>query len=274
MQTLSEIRELLAQRGLRPKHRLGQNFLHDKNQLAKLIEAADIRPGDLVLEVGSGTGTLTEELLKRSAEVIACEVDRDLAGILKERFGHRLTLIVDDCLEGERTLNGQLTQAIGGRRFKLVANLPYQIASALISALLLDHPNCTGQYVTIQKEAADRLAAKPSTKAYGALSIIVQAFADVRRISTLSRGCFWPPPDVTSAMVAITPKSAAEIGDGKYFARREFAAFVVKLFTKRRKQLGTTFGRGKSNWPAGVTSDLRPEALTVPQIVELWHACH
>lgn len=97
MQTLTEIKSLLAARGLRPKHRLGQNFLHDKNQLTKLIDAADVKAGDLVLEVGPGTGTLTGALLERGAEVIACELDADMAAIIREVFGERVVPdLVDD----------------------------------------------------------------------------------------------------------------------------------------------------------------------------------
>jgi 16S rRNA (adenine1518-N6/adenine1519-N6)-dimethyltransferase len=283
VQTLSEIRQLLAERGLKPKHRLGQNFLHDKNQIAKLVDAAQIKPGDLVLEVGPGTGTLTEALLEHGAEVVACELDQDLAAIIEDRFAAclmpqaaspkpLLTLVRGDALAKQRQLNPDILQLIANRAFKLVANLPYQIASPLISTLLIDHPNCAGQCVTIQKEVADRLIAKPSTKEYGSLSIIVQALAEVSRIGTLGPSCFWPPPEVTSVMVAIVPK-----GEQRTLvtseAKRDFARFVIELFTKRRKQLGTIFGRSRLDWPPpqfGISPDLRPEALTVEQLIQLW----
>ncbi len=286
LQTLSEIRQLLADRGLRPKHRLGQNFLHDKNQLAKLIEAASVRPGDLVLEVGPGTGTLTEALLEAGADVIACEIDEGMASIVAERFGDRITLVRGDALGRHRELNPAIVEHMADRPFKLVANLPYQIASPLMTTLLIDHPNCTGQFVTIQKEVADRLIARPSTKAYGPLGVIVQAFADVRRIGTLSPGCFWPEPDVTSAMVAIAPRAETpkrrNAETPKSIDDRDFARFVTDLFTKRRKQLGggggvmRGLGGGREHpaWQAlaahGITPDLRPEALTPEKIVALW----
>ena len=305
MQTLSQIRELLAQRGLRPKHRLGQNFLHDKNQITKLIDAADFQSGDLVLEIGPGTGTLTAALLERGASVIACEIDEGMAGIIEDLFAEHMTddgavggrrgrggggahsgggslvLIRGDALAKQRQLNPEIVRALADRPFKLIANLPYQIASPLMTTLLIDHPNCTGQFVTIQKEVADRLMAQPRTKEYGPLTIIVQALADVQRIGIVSPSCFWPPPEVTSAMVAILPSPSGRWvgGAGAHSlsepeARRGFARFITDLFTKRRKQLGTIFGRAKSDWPDGVTPDLRPEALSVERLVALWRVTH
>ena len=161
-----------------------------------------------------------------------------------------------------------------------MANLPYQIASPLISTLLVDHPPpaCVGQFVTIQREVADRLMAEPGPKEYGALTIIVRSLAEVRRISTLSPSCFWPPPEVTSAMVEITPREegghlcgGSHSGGGGEIAR-DFARFVTDLFTKRRKQLGTILGRDRAGWPAGLPVDVRPEALAPQQVIELWRA--
>jgi 16S rRNA (adenine1518-N6/adenine1519-N6)-dimethyltransferase len=264
MQSLSEIRSLLEAHGLRPRKRFGQNFLHDKNHLARLVEVADVSPGDLVLEVGPGTGTLTEALLAAGAEVIACEIDEGLATLIEDRLGERITLVRGDCLDRGRRLAASVAEAIGDRPFRLVANLPYQVASPLMCTLLIDHPACLGQFVTIQKEVADRLLAPPGSKAFGPLTIIVRAFADVRRIAVLGPGCFWPAPQVDSAMVAITPRA-----DHGVEAPAALARFVTELFTKRRKQLGTVFGRDRA-WPDGVTETMRPEALTIAQIVALW----
>ncbi|TVQ51341.1 MAG: ribosomal RNA small subunit methyltransferase A, partial [Phycisphaerales bacterium] len=266
MQTLTEIRSLLAERGLRPKHRLGQNFLHDQNQLRKLLDAAALEPGEVVLEVGPGTGTLTEALVERGAVVIACELDGDLASLIEERLGDRITLIRGDCLGSSRSLSSSVVEAIGGRPFKLIANLPYQAASPLMSTLALHHPNCSGQFVTIQREVADRLLASPGTKAYGPLTIIIRAFAEIERIGTLSPQCFWPAPEVTSAMVAIRRKPHVPIDDPARFAR-----FVTRLFTKRRKQLGGTFRNEQLMWKElpGITPTQRPEELTITQLLEL-----
>jgi 16S rRNA (adenine1518-N6/adenine1519-N6)-dimethyltransferase len=264
VQSLTEIRALLDARGLRPRRRFGQNFLHDKNQLSRLVEAAGVGPGDLVLEVGPGTGTLTEALLDCGAEVVACEIDRDLADIIEERLGSRLTLVRGDCLGRGRSVNTEVAAALT-RPFRLVANLPYQVASPLMCALLIDRDDCLAQHITIQKEVADRLLAEPGTKQYGPLGIIVGALAGARRIGVVPATCFWPKPKVTSAMVSILPRSHPEIDDPAAFAR-----FVTDVFTKRRKQLGAIFGRDRQ-WPEGVTEDLRPEALAVEQVVALWN---
>jgi 16S rRNA (adenine1518-N6/adenine1519-N6)-dimethyltransferase len=181
-----------------------------------------------------------------------------------------LFLIHGDVIK-RRQLNPEIVERVAGRLFKLVANLPYQIASPLIATLLIEHPNCTGQWVTIQREVADRLMATPGGKDYGPLSVIVQAMAQVRRIAILSPSCFWPEPEVTSAMIAITPKSGDRLSPED---AREFARFVTTLFTKRRKQLGGIIGRAHVAWPElqaqGITPDLRPDALSVDQLITLW----
>ncbi len=264
MQTISDIRDLLAERGLRPKHKLGQNFLHDKNQLSKLIAAAEIKTSEVILEVGPGTGTLTEALLETEAEVITCELDRDLAQIIEEQFGDRVTLLQGNCLDKGRTINPMIEQTIQERPFKLVANLPYSIASPLMTTLLIDHQNCVGMYITIQQEVADRLLAKPSTKAFGPLGIIVQTFAHVERITVVKPTSFWPQPKVSSAMVSIIPSTDCDIDD-----RAGYAQFVVQLFMKRRKQLGKVFPKDFP-WPNGVTRTMRPDALSIHQIMTLW----
>jgi len=271
MQTLTEIREMLEARGLRPRHRFGQNFLHDQNVLRKLVDASGVAAGDLVLEVGPGTGALTEALLERGASVVACEIDRDLASLLRDRFGDRLTLIEGDCLEPGRRLNGAVRGALeagatAGSPYRLVANLPYQAASPLIGTLLLHEPRCSGLFVTIQREVADRLLAGPGTGEYGTLGVLVQIFASVERLAVLPPTCFWPAPKVTSAIVAIVPVGRAPIADPS-----ALAVFVTSLFSKRRKQLGTILG-AEYPWPQGFDRTRRPETLAPEEFVSLWQA--
>lgn len=283
MQSLTEIRELLASHGLAPKKSLGQNFLIDHNLIRKLVDAAAVGPGSLVLEVGPGTGTMTEELLARGAEVIACELDAGLAQLLRERFGPdsladgtpaapsslapggrgRFTLIEGDCLYGKRTLNREVAAVIAARPFSLVSNLPYGAGTPLLLALLIDDPGCGVMAVTVQREVADRLAARPGSKEYGALSVIAQALAEVEGVATLPPECFWPRPDVTSRMAVLRRRAEPLTRDAS-----GLAAACRVIFGQRRKQLGSVLGRG-FDWPAGIRPERRAEELGVAEIVAL-----
>ena len=265
MQTLTHIRALLDAHGLKPQHRLGQHFLHDKNLLKRLVQTAEIAPGELVLEIGPGTGSLTEGLCAAGADVVACEIDAGLSVIMRERFREGVHLLECDCLGRGRRLAPPLSDVLAGRPFKLVANLPYQVASTVVVTLLVHHPECRGLFVTIQQEVAERLAAEPGTKAYGALTVTVRGLSEVTPIAQLPPSCFWPRPKVSSAMVAIRPGVPREHGITDPEA---LALFATALFGKRRKQLGTIFGRDVK-WPDGITPDLRPDALTGQQIIEL-----
>lgn len=264
MQTLSEIRELLSTRGLKPLRRFGQNFLHDHNQLRKLVDAADLSPGELVLEVGPGTGTLTEALLEREVRVIAAEIDEGLSGLLEDRFGDRIQLIRGDCLATGRRLSPSLLDAIGDAPWKLVANLPYQVASPLMIELLLNHPNCLAEHVTIQREVADRLTAPPGNRQRGPLGILASTFGAVERIGDIPPSCFWPAPTIMSSMVSIRPSQSRPDLDAD-----AYAGFITTLFAKRRKQLGSIFGR-TADLPCALDPTWRAEVLTNDQLVELF----
>jgi 16S rRNA (adenine1518-N6/adenine1519-N6)-dimethyltransferase len=267
MQTLTEIKALLAGRGIRPKHRFGQNFLHDHNQLRKLVEAAGVRPGEVVVEVGPGTGTLTETLVEAGAEVIACEIDLDMQAIVRERLGDRVRLVCGDCLDGKHALSAELMAAIGGRPFVLVANLPYNAASPLMAMLASRHPECRGQFVTVQKEVGDRIRAEPNTRDYGPLTVLLQLLSEIREIAVVKPGSFWPAPDVTSAMIAIEPRGEQIFASAEEVAR--FERFTHEVFSKRRKQLGAILGRDGA-WPEGVVPEMRPEVLTPSTLLTLF----
>ena len=271
MQTLSQIKAALELRGLSPNRSLGQNFLCDHNLIKRLIEASGVESGDLVLEVGPGTGALTTALLDHGCVVIACELDAGLADLLRDDFADaiasgRFHLIEGDCLAGKHAINPALVGTVAGRQFTLIANLPYGAASPLMVALATERPEggaCRGQYVTIQKEVAQRLRAQRGTRDYSELSVVVQAMCEVRRIATLPPECFWPRPKVTSEMVAIEPRATPLTDDPK-----SLSAMCRRLFTKRRKQIGTILGRD-TILPDGIEPTDRPEDLTIEQIVAL-----
>jgi 16S rRNA (adenine1518-N6/adenine1519-N6)-dimethyltransferase len=279
MQTLQQIKALLESRGLAPKKSLGQNFLIDQNLIRKLVEESGAHAGDLVLEIGPGTGALTEELLARGCRVVACELDDGLAAMLADRAatiagGANLVVINADCLTKSRDLNPRIAAALSppDAPFLLVANLPYNAATPLIVSLLLDHPRCRTLAVTIQREVADRLLAKPSTKEYGGLSVVAQALCGITKVATLPRECFWPRPDVTSAMVLLKRTDRPVTADP-----HALSAFCRVIFAHRRKQLGSLLNAaavGHPNpWPPGIRPDLRAEQLSVGQIESLRLSC-
>jgi 16S rRNA (adenine1518-N6/adenine1519-N6)-dimethyltransferase len=262
-QTLTQIKALLAEQGLRPKHKFGQNFLHDHNQLRKIMAAARIQPGDCVLEVGPGTGALTEQLLDAGADVVAVEIDRDLEPILRQRLAQRITLHIGSALAGKHELSPEVLALLADRPFKLIANLPYNIASPLLANLAIDVPAMAMAVVMVQREVADRLTAEPGGKDYGPLGIIIQAMCAVQKVATLAPGCFWPPPKVGSAVVKLTRRPTPLTEDPQ-----ALADLLHRLFSKRRKQLGSILGRGAA-LPIGIDPAQRPEQLTLAQLEAL-----
>ncbi len=265
MQDLTTIKSLLAARGIRPKHRLGQNFLHDHNALRTLITAASVQPGETILEVGPGTGTLTECLLQAGARVVACELDRDMVAILRDRLGQRITLVPGDCLADKHHLNPAVLDALGLGPFRLVANLPYAAATPLIATLLESHPRCHGIVATIQREVADRLTARPGTGEIGPLTVVAQLLATVERVAILKPGSFWPPPEVTSAIVRIQPRQP------RPDLPPTLAGLVERAYQQRRKQLRNTLGPDFP-FPEGFDPSRRPETLAPAEWITLAQA--
>lgn len=267
-QTRREIEALLAAAGTRPRHRFGQNFMIDGNLVRLVAEAASPAPGDLTVEVGPGTGTLTDELLARGCEVLAVEIDRDLARLLRERLGGqaRFALIEGDALSGKRALNGALAEGIAsaraaGRAVKLAANLPYHVASPLLVELL--RAGVATLAFTVQREVADRLRAAPGVEAYGPLSVVVQLQARVELLRTLPPQAFWPAPGVESALVRLTARGPG-LHDG-------VGPWVQRLFAYRRKTLGTALRHMGIAGERAVGFDLtrRPDTFAPPELARL-----
>ncbi len=262
---------MLDLRGIHPRHRFGQNFLHDHNQIRKLIARSGLQRGDCVLEVGPGTGALTEALVEAGAQIVACEIDRDMAAILTDRViapaPDQVSLVVADCLDGKHVLSAELMAEVdrrfGGRPFRLIANLPYQAATPLMILLMITRADCIGQFVTIQREVADRLVASPRSREYGPLSVYCSLLTRTEIFAELAPSCFWPSPDVTSAMIAIE-----KLDTTVRFNIADLGPFMQTLFNKRRKQIGSILGRS-GPWPIGIEPSMRPEELAPEQIVQL-----
>jgi 16S rRNA (adenine1518-N6/adenine1519-N6)-dimethyltransferase len=242
-QTLSYLQRRLTETGLRLAGRLGQNFLVDLNLLHLLVDAADLGPDDVVLEVGTGTGSLAALIAARAAALVTVEIDTRLQQLAEEELSEfaNITLLKQDALASKHQIDPRVMAAVNealsaapGRRFKLVANLPYCIATPVIANLLAGDVVPSSMTVTIQKELADRLMAAPSTGDYGALSILVQSQCRVELVRLLPPTAFWPRPKVHSAIVHIVVDEAAR---GRIADRAFSAAFVRAIFLHRRKLL-------------------------------------
>ncbi|MBU6412284.1 MAG: ribosomal RNA small subunit methyltransferase A [Planctomycetes bacterium] len=271
-QTLTEIRRILEERGLKPKHALGQNFLIDQNLVRKLVDDAGVGAGDVVLEIGPGTGTLTDELVARGCVVIACELDANLAAHLRERFAGagNFTLIEGDCLARKKELEPRVIEAIGGRGFSLVANLPYGAGTPVMMNLMTGFPACRGMWVTIQKEVGDRMLARPETGGgdMGPLAVVAQLLGTPALVAKLGPECFWPRPEIDSVMLRWVRDDSLGIQ-----RPREFVEFVTELFSQRRKQLGGALKRlsiDAARASEVVDPTMRAEQLTVKQFADLW----
>lgn len=292
VQTKREITELLTEAGVRPRKRFGQHFLIDGNLMRRLCEAGEVGSDDRVLEVGGGTGGLTDLLVERAGEVICVEVDQRLHGLLDSRFAGRANfrLILGDVLASKHRLHPEVIEAIRDEPrtagVKLVANLPYQIATPLVMNLLLDHPSVTRLVFTVQREVADRLTAGPGSKAYGPVSIVTQLLCQVQTVATLSPDVFWPRPAVESAMLRIDV-GASPFADGHSrqadsvgplagrTALHGFANLVRKTFEHRRKTLRSALGyvlevRHRDAICATIDATRRPESFSIEEWLAMY----
>jgi 16S rRNA (adenine1518-N6/adenine1519-N6)-dimethyltransferase len=235
--TLSEIRQVLERRGIVLTKSLGQNFLHDKNQLQRIADAAELHPSDNVLEIGPGLGPLTEVLLERSGHVLAIEKDARLVEVLKERFAStlsdsppgpsKLSLLHEDALDHVRARRVW-------RDWKLVSNLPYSVASPILVELASSEQPPERMVATLQIEVAKRLMAGADDSDYGVLTLLVQRNFEPGGWFKIPSTCFFPEPDVDSACVTLVRRSTPVVdpaGSGI------FVRVVKRSFSQRRKMM-------------------------------------
>ncbi len=252
---------------VKPKKNLGQHFLTDLNIARRIADTVDACPDIPVLEIGPGMGVLTQYLVEKPREVKAVEIDAESVRYLYERFPK-----LRDQILGEDFLRMDLNKLFDGRQFVLTGNYPYDISSQIFFKML-DYkdliPCCTGM---IQREVAQRMAAVPGTKAFGILSVLIQAWYDVEYLFTVDEDVFNPPPKVKSAVIRLTRNDVTSLGcDEKLFKR------VVKtVFNQRRKMLRVSlrqlFSRETLPGADFFAQDImtrRPEQLSIAQFVEL-----
>lgn len=261
----NEVRALLAELGHRPNRGLGQNYLIDANILDGIVQAAALDAGDRVLEVGPGLGALTERIIPHVAALTCIEKDKTMAGYLRKRFDG-LTLIESDALDVD------LTTLFTSGAEKVVANLPYSVASRLMVEMAECDIRPALLCLTIQKEVADRLTAEAGSRAYGVLSVLMGLFYSCRLVKKVSPSCFLPPPKVWSAVVRLERRGAL-VNDKAEYARVK--RIVKHCFSQRRKQMSTSLKHlGVSNpeevlEQVGVLGRERPERMEPAVWVEL-----
>lgn len=289
-QTLSFLSRTLQRAGLHPKTKYGQNFLIDLNLLDILVQGADLGPTDVVLEIGTGMGSLTKTLATRAGQVITVEVDRDLQALAARELASfkNVNLLCCDALRNKNHLRVEVLDAvreamarIPNAKFKLAANLPYNVATPIISNLLNEKPLVERMVVTIQKELGERIIAPASCKDYSALSIWMQAQCDCEILRILPPSAFWPRPKVDSAILRIIPNESkrARIDDLEFFHTRLRAMFLHRRKFLRSQLVSALQEELTKEQVDQVLADqqleanLRAEQLSIEQMIGLLEAC-
>ncbi len=288
-QTLTYLRGLFEARGLQPRQKLGQCFLIDLNLIDLIVRLGEVGREDLVIEVGTGTGSLTARLAEHAGAVLGVELDSGFFRLAQDSTAHcgNVTLLNVDVLRNKNQISpivleklAELRQRPGIEHLKLIANLPYVVATPVITDFLVSDLPFERMVVTVQWEVAERLAAEPSSKAFGSLAVLVQSLADVAIIRRLRPGVFWPRPKVDSGIVVVRPLAAkrARIADVAAFQQ-----FIRDLYIHRRKNLRgallpflrDTFTKESLDdrlRAHGFDPSSRAEALAVEQHLQLFEA--
>ncbi len=257
--------------------KFGQNFLIDPHVLDKIIRAADITEEDCVIEIGPGIGSVTQALIENAGKVISIEIDDQLIPILTEQFGSapNFTLIHKDVLKVD--LEALIKEASPNKRVKVVANLPYYITTPIIMMLLENELPIESITVMVQKEEADRLSSKPSTKQYGAISVAVNYYSEPYLVANVPRNCFMPRPNVDSAVIKLTVHENPPV---KAQNTKQMFRIIKAAFLLRRKTLLNTLaahgelGLDKEQLKnlldeSGVGSQTRGETLSIQAFADL-----
>jgi 16S rRNA (adenine1518-N6/adenine1519-N6)-dimethyltransferase len=282
---LSEIKHVLAASGIRLTKSLGQNFLHDGNQLRRIVQAAELTRSDRVLEIGPGLGPLTELLIEQAGEVLAIEKDARLVELLRQRLKVSLVsglsetdltpllrLVLGDGLEFLRRTPCDWSD------WKLVANLPYSVASAILVELAQVERCPQRMVVTVQLEVAQRIVAAPGNRDYGMLSLLLHLHYESKGFFKIPASCFFPEPDVDSACVTLTRRPHPLLTPQQ---SRVFTKIIKRSFSQRRKMLLKLL---KEDWPLPrltaalnrlqLAPQVRAETVSLEQFVRLTEMMH
>ncbi|GAB6107546.1 16S rRNA (adenine(1518)-N(6)/adenine(1519)-N(6))-dimethyltransferase RsmA [Fusibacter bizertensis] len=275
------IKYIIEKYGFRFSKGLGQNFIIDESVLTRIIEGSEVTENDLILEIGPGIGVLTDVLCQNASKVVSVEIDKSLIPILEETVGHHdnLKIVTGDVLKID--VKALIKEEFGDLKPKLVANLPYYVTTPIIMMFLEERIPVSDLVVMIQKEVADRIVAKPSTKAYGALSVAVQYFTEPSIVTKVSRGSFMPMPNVDSTVIRLKVR---EVSPVELTDEATFFLTIKDAFGKRRKTLLNALSSGflsisKSQAKealdnAGIDENTRGEALNIDQFATLANAIY
>jgi len=273
----TQVKALLAKYGVRPKKRLGQNFLVDRNVLTRILDAADLTAESNVLEIGPGLGIVTVEAAARAGRVVCVELDRSLEPILKEALSgcDNVEVIIQDFLKLD--LAGLLE---GSGRWTVVANLPYYITTPIITKLIGSKRYFDAMLLMVQREVAARLRAEANNDVYGAISVFVQYHCEIESIMTVSRNVFYPVPEVDSELIMLRVRSSPPVAVSD---ESLLFSIVRAAFGKRRKTLLNALSSSEElKWDkheaqvvlgaAGIDAGRRAETLSLAEFAALANA--
>jgi 16S rRNA (adenine1518-N6/adenine1519-N6)-dimethyltransferase len=261
--TKTGVQALLGAHGFHPTKIRGQHFLVDRNLIDAIVRDAGVGPSDCVLEIGTGTGILTDALAARAGRVVSCDLDARLQGIAKglREWPSTVVFLLEDILAGKHALNPavlsrwQSEGASGALRLRIVSNLPYAVATPVLANLLWDGVAFEDAVVLVQREAAERFVAKPGTEEYGPMAIAVALLADAEILRRVPPQVFWPAPKVESALLRVRPRAP---GEARRLRDRGLPSLLMDAFQQRRKTLRKRFGEARL-LAAGIDPAARPE---------------
>ncbi|OJV62301.1 MAG: 16S rRNA (adenine(1518)-N(6)/adenine(1519)-N(6))-dimethyltransferase [Clostridiales bacterium 38-18] len=273
------IKYIMEKYGFHFSKSLGQNFIIDDHVIERIIDGAEVGGEDVVLEIGPGIGVLTNALCESAQKVVSIEIDKSLIPVLGETVGHHdnLKIVNQDVLKTD--VKALIKEEFGDRKPKLIANLPYYVTTPIIMLFLEERIPISDLIVMIQKEVADRIVAGPGTKAYGALSVVVQYFTEPSIVTRVSRGSFMPMPNVDSTVIRLNVRENPPV---TLLDEEVFFLTIKDAFGKRRKTLLNALSSGFLKLTkeqtklalaeVGIPENMRGEVLTIDEFASLANA--